>query len=178
MQENNGTKKQKVVGKIVGTEKSKALAGEMFDELWRLVRGPYNSIHVATMGECATLEYLSEQESPVSPTELSRFFNVSTARITTLINQLERKCYVRRMPVPDDRRTVLIQITEAGQNAAKVRKDVILRYLQELMDELGEKDAREYIRLIRRITAFCGTHPFEPKYSSEESGVCIQQERD
>ena len=78
----------------------------MFDELWRLVRGPYNSIHVATMGECATLEYLSEQESPVSPTELSRFFNVSTARITTLINQLERKCYVRRMPVPDDRRKV------------------------------------------------------------------------
>ena len=41
-----------------------------------------------------------------------------------------------------------------------------------------QKDAREYIRLIRRITAFCGTHPFEPKYSSEESGVCIQQERD
>ena len=154
MQENNGTKKQKVVGKIVGTEKSKALAGEMFDELWRLVRGPYNSIHVATMGECATLEYLSEQESPVSPTELSRFFNVSTARITTLINQLERKCYVRRMPVPDDRRKVLIQITEAGQNAAKVLH---------LHAAPAQVDGRGVVKALRRLTEQQGPPALQQK---------------
>jgi DNA-binding MarR family transcriptional regulator len=48
--------------------------------------------------------------------ELARTAGVSSRNATGLVDTLERAGLVRRTPDPDDRRSVLITVTEAGQD--------------------------------------------------------------
>lgn len=59
------------------------------------------------------LDWLAD--GPKSAGELSRGTGLSTAATTTLIDRLERKGYVERVPDPDDRRRVLARMTRDGQ---------------------------------------------------------------
>jgi DNA-binding MarR family transcriptional regulator len=47
-----------------------------------------------------------------TPTELARFTGLTTGSTTTMLDRLEQKGIIKRKPNPDDRRGVLIEITE------------------------------------------------------------------
>jgi DNA-binding MarR family transcriptional regulator len=53
-------------------------------------------------------------EGPRSAGDLARLTDLSSAATTTLIDRLEEKEFVRRVPDPGDRRRVLVEMTEAG----------------------------------------------------------------
>jgi DNA-binding MarR family transcriptional regulator len=53
---------------------------------------------------------------PASVGELARTAGVSSRNATGLVDTLERAGLVRRTPDPDDRRSVLVTVTEAGQD--------------------------------------------------------------
>jgi DNA-binding MarR family transcriptional regulator len=52
---------------------------------------------------------------PLTPSQISERTHVSSATMTGTIDQLEYRGWVRRLPNPDDRRSVLVEITEAGK---------------------------------------------------------------
>src|SRR5262245_49889267 len=51
-----------------------------------------------------------------SPNQLTAELGTDTAGMTRLIDRLETKGLVRRAPHPDDRRSVLIELTESGRS--------------------------------------------------------------
>src|SRR4051794_9540500 len=67
-------------------------------------------------GEVGALSSLRIAGPPhrLSPTQLGRGLMLSSAGVTSRIDRLERRGYVRRLPDPNDRRGVIIELTDEG----------------------------------------------------------------
>ena len=104
-------------------------------------------------GEVGALSALRIAGPPhrLSPTQLGRGLMLSSAGVTSRIDRLERRGFVRRLPDPNDRRGVIIELTDEGVevvDAAAAANTVSERQL------LGRLDADELAsleRLLRKV---------------------------
>ena len=67
-------------------------------------------------GEVGALSALRIAGPPnrLSPTRLGKGLMLSSAGVTSRIDRLERRGFVRRLPDPDDRRGVIVELTDQG----------------------------------------------------------------
>jgi DNA-binding MarR family transcriptional regulator len=73
----------------------------------------FHTAVAARQGLSATEEKaldLLERHGPLTAGELARHSGLAPASVTGLINRLERKGFARRVPNPNDRRSVLVEI--------------------------------------------------------------------
>jgi DNA-binding MarR family transcriptional regulator len=73
----------------------------------------FHTAVAARQGLSATEEKaldLLERLGPLTAGELARHSGLAPASVTGLVNRLERKGFARRIPNPDDRRSVLVEI--------------------------------------------------------------------
>jgi DNA-binding MarR family transcriptional regulator len=106
----------------------------------------------AYKGEVFVLKYLSSRESAALPTELSEALHSSTARISTLLGTLEKKGLVVREIDRDNRRNILVTLTDKGREQAALREQETRSRMARVLVELGEADTRELVRLIGRVS--------------------------
>src|SRR5580765_7128414 len=106
-------------------------------------------------GEVGALSALRIAGPPyrLSPTRLARGLMMSSAGVTSRIDRLERRGFVRRLPDPNDRRGVIIELTDAGLDivdAAVAANSVSDRQLLERLepDELTTLEG-----LLRKLLA-------------------------
>jgi DNA-binding MarR family transcriptional regulator len=97
-------------------------------------------------GEVGALSALRVSGPPyrLSPTHLAKGLMLSSAGVTSRIDRLERRGFVRRLPDPNDRRGVMIELTDEGLEAvdnAVVALTVSDRQL------LGRLDPEEIVQL-------------------------------
>ncbi|MFC1602707.1 MarR family winged helix-turn-helix transcriptional regulator [Pseudomonadota bacterium] len=59
------------------------------------------------------------QADPATAGQVAREVNLSQATVTSILDRLERKVYLRRERSNEDKRKVLIQLTEAGRAVLK-----------------------------------------------------------
>ena len=90
-------------------------------------------------GEVGLLSALRISGPPYrsSPTRLARGLMLSSAGVTSRIDRLERRGFVRRLADPNDRRGVMIELTDAGLevvDAAVAANSVSERQLLERLD--------------------------------------------
>lgn len=102
-------------------------------------------------GENFVLFYLHTHYGITTPSELSNTIGVSTARIAATLRSLENKNLIVRCVDQEDRRKIIVSITEIGKARVLQLKEEVLGSTVSLLEELGEKDAREFIRIVRRI---------------------------
>lgn len=133
-------------------------------------KGPAAQAGEFVRGESATLGYLSQTDAETTPGDLAREFGVSTARIASLLNGLERKGYVIREHSGEDRRKVIVIITDAGREVLRRKHDAGLNRLALLLEELGEHDARELVRISERVRTICKDDdmPCPPRFSERD----------
>jgi DNA-binding MarR family transcriptional regulator len=60
----------------------------------------------------------------VTPKQGGEYLELSTGAMTSLVDRLERQGYLERRPNPEDRRSVLVHLTESGESVAKAIGDV------------------------------------------------------
>jgi len=73
----------------------------------------FHTTVAAKQGLSATEEKaldLLDRSGPLTAGELARRSGLAPASVTGLIDRLERKGFVRRVPNPDDRRSVLVEV--------------------------------------------------------------------
>jgi len=73
----------------------------------------FHAIVAAKQGLTATEEKaldLLDRSGPLTAGELARRSGLAPASVTGLIDRLERKGFVRRIPNPSDRRSVLVEV--------------------------------------------------------------------
>ena len=130
-----------------------ALAEEMLKEMFAL-RGvqSHEDISEAMRGEMIVLQLIFMRGAPVRPSEISAAIKRSTARVAATLNALERKGLVTREIDPSDRRQILVTLTPAGKEEMERRRRAVLRMAGGMLERLGERDARELVRLIRRLS--------------------------
>lgn len=104
----------------------------------------FEGTHEVAPHQFSALVRVHKQER--TPTELAEMERVSTPSMTRTLNGLESDGHVRRIPHPDDRRQVLVQITPKG--SALVEKVLADRDTW-MMQHLDGLDAEQLVVLRR-----------------------------
>ncbi len=102
-------------------------------------------------GEMFILHFISHKKAPVLPSELSVVTRTSSARVAMALKNLESKGFIERNIDKADRRKVLVTITEKGIKEVEKQHDKIRAIMEKLINELGEEDVREYLRIVDRV---------------------------
>jgi DNA-binding MarR family transcriptional regulator len=86
-----------------------------------------------------------------SPGDLARSLELSSGAMTNRLDRLERAGFVRRLPDPEDRRGVQVELTEEG--LAEWRKSVVAQAQKEaIIASALDADGMEQLnRLLRRV---------------------------
>lgn len=66
-----------------------------------------------------------------------------------ILNTLEKKGYARRLQNPQDKRQVLVYITDAGKQDVKGKYEDVISRMAEFLELLGPEDSEEFIRIVR-----------------------------
>lgn len=128
------------------------LAKELLDIRSNFLRIPsHQKISKLMQGESFVLNYLNTNGMTARPKELSQKLSVSTARIASLLNHLEEKGLINRTADPEDFRQIIVQITPEGVELIQQIRSDVLEYTTKMLEGLGPDDAREYIRIQKRI---------------------------
>lgn len=120
-----------------------------------------DNINRANKGELFVLHFLSMRDGAVLPSELSSALQASTARISALLGALEKKGQIERDIDKNNRRNILVTLTETGRIRAETEMREIERCMAQIFTEMGEPDTEEFLRLVRQFFALAQKHvPF------------------
>jgi DNA-binding MarR family transcriptional regulator len=129
-----------------------ALATELLESLSVMVRtATQKEVDEFARGEMFIMNYLVDSGGTALPSELSAAMDASTARVAAALKSLERKGLVVRHLDRTDRRKTRVVITDRGRQAVMDKRRQMHDHMVKVMRELGQDDAKEYLRLIRRI---------------------------
>jgi DNA-binding MarR family transcriptional regulator len=95
-----------------------------------------------------------KDKTALSVTELSNLLQITPAGVTHLINPLEQAGYIERLQAPNDRRIVLIGLTNMGTKVAEALISEVQEQLIGLVNHLGEEDSRTLTRLMSQAIEF------------------------
>lgn len=102
--------------------------------------------------------YFSGKET-IKASDLSGQLEITPAAVTHLVNPLEEAGYLERLPDPNDRRVVLIGLTDKGKEFAQVLISDANQRLAGLIEHLGEEDSIRFIHLMSKTLDYFTTHP-------------------
>ncbi len=100
--------------------------------------------------------YFDEDEL-VKPSVLARKMKVTLSAISHHISALEALNLVERVPSVDDRRITFIKLSEEGKKFVVEHQKTFQNRIHAMLNYLGEQDAAELIRIMKRISAFLET---------------------
>ncbi len=103
------------------------------------------------IGENFTLNYLAANDNRAYPKDLSKNMMVSTARIATILKQLEKDGLITRTPDAQDNRQVIVRLTDEGARLIEKDRAAVLDGLVQMLEYLGPEDAEAYIRIRRKL---------------------------
>jgi DNA-binding MarR family transcriptional regulator len=130
------------------TELAKEFMGIMLHMKMRKTQKQFSeSMH----GEIFVLNYIHRHEGNVIPSEISNEVGISTARVAATLNSLENKGWITRKIDVIDRRRILVDMTQEGKEQVEKHFQMIMNTTAKMLEYLGEDDAKEYIRIMRKL---------------------------
>jgi DNA-binding MarR family transcriptional regulator len=97
---------------------------------------------------------LDENKTALSVSELADLLIITPAGVTHLINPLEDRGYIKRLQDRNDRRIVLIGLTDMGTEVAEELIAEVQEQLIGLVNHLGEEDSKTLVDLMSRAIEF------------------------
>ena len=127
------------------------LATELLQVNEDLLRVPARHlISKLTQGEHFVLNYLLTHRHQAHPVDLSRGLVV---RIAALLNRMEDKGLISRLPDPLNNRQVIVTLSPQGLEAIQTFRSQVIRSAAQMLADLGPEDAREFIRIQKKLLA-------------------------
>jgi len=105
------------------------------------------------------LGILADLGEPLPPNKIAERLIISRASVTSLIDSLERRRYVRRAPHSTDRRMLLIELTDAGRKVAQDFRVLVHQQEKAWMAVLTEKEQNQLIDTLHRIQTALNDSP-------------------
>jgi DNA-binding MarR family transcriptional regulator len=102
-----------------------------------------------TAQQAALLLWSARQET--SPGQLVTLLGTDTAGVTRLLDRVEAKGLIRRRSHPDDRRSIVIELTEAGRALVPRLPPIFGRVCIQLLSGLSEADVQQLTTLLQRM---------------------------
>lgn len=131
-------------------QKAKYYLKEMY-EVWP--KTFVEKIDVKCRGLWIILHYISLKAEGVCAGDISKEFNLSTARIAVVLKTLAKKELIETSTSETDRRKVVIKITDKGKQRLKKGEDDLVEFMKILLNKIGEDDIKEFIRIFSKINS-------------------------
>ena len=129
-------------------------------KLWVVLARAHSSIaaratadvarHDLTLAEFGVLEAL-HHKGPLLLGELQRKVLITSGGITYVVDQLEKKGFVKRRPSPQDRRACFAALTRKGKSLMKRIFPEHERAMQEALSGLDASEQRQTTELLRAL---------------------------
>jgi MarR family transcriptional regulator, 2-MHQ and catechol-resistance regulon repressor len=100
-----------------------------------------------------TLAVIEGADEPLTPSEISDRTLISSATMTSALDRLERQGLVRRLPNPEDRRSVLVEVTEAGRALCDRFLPGISALQVAVMSDLDPAERDQLLDLLAKVLA-------------------------
>lgn len=94
--------------------------------------------HILTLPQFEVLNIVNEE--PMSMKKIGNKLNVTGANITCIVDNLERNNLVRRIFNKEDRRVIIIELTDKGKNVHSEAEETVKRTLGETINTLSDEE--------------------------------------
>lgn len=125
---------------------SRAKEQERFANYFRGIQSRFSRLYASflteagiTLPQYALLNLLYHQNN-LSMHETGRQLMVTKPAVTYLVDRLEEKKYLKRMPHSHDRRVYLLNLSPKGTRIVRRAQDLSLGFLMETLDEFNLKE--------------------------------------
>jgi DNA-binding MarR family transcriptional regulator len=100
--------------------------------------------HGVSIPQLMCLDYLGQKEEYRSTQiDIARYLNLNASTMSGIIDRLETRGYVARLPNPRDKRTVLISLTSKGARLLETSPQLLHNQLSARLEKLPEKKLKE-----------------------------------
>jgi len=103
--------------------------------------------------EYATLHFLGGRgpDHRATPSEIAAWQRMSPSGITGRLDALEKRGFIRRLPSPDDRRKVIVELTEEGRQAWLSTFDPQTNEEAKVLAVLDPDELEQFNGMLRRM---------------------------
>lgn len=103
-------------------------------------------------GEVSVLLFIYRYGEPTIPSLISECLSISRARVTAIITTLNEKGFVKFERNKQDRRKLMVSITEFGIQEIKEKLDILDAKLLKMLERLGLEKSQTFVQTICEIT--------------------------
>jgi DNA-binding MarR family transcriptional regulator len=118
-------------------------------EIGRRITATFDLPH----GAATALAVIDGARTPLTPSQVSDRVLVASATMTATLDQLEDRGWIRRIPNPADRRSVLVEITPDGRVAADRLLPGIRTVERSIMSALSQDERECLLDLLSKVLA-------------------------
>ncbi len=119
-----------------------------------LCRDKYKNI---TLNEIHVIEAIGE-DGEKNMTAVAKSLDVTTGTLTISVNSLVRKGMVSRARSEDDRRVVLVRLTEAGRELHRLHTGFHEKMIDEITENLSKEEVKTLSKALDKLSAFFLTY--------------------
>jgi DNA-binding MarR family transcriptional regulator len=109
--------------------------------------------HGLTLSQFQLLDALLDAGRPLTVRELAIGAGISSPTATRMLTGLEKDGLIVRERPPEDRRCVLISLTEPGRERVQAKRRRIAEWRRNLFESLEPGERRQAARLLSRLAA-------------------------
>jgi DNA-binding MarR family transcriptional regulator len=91
------------------------------------------------------------QETGTPATKIAPLLGMEPRSLTRLIKKMETEGLVRRVPDPEDKRSVLILLTELGKEKKKIAKAHVESFNAKVRETVSKKDLKVFFDVLEKI---------------------------
>ena len=100
---------------------------------------------------------------PLSPYEIGERRLVTRGTVTGLLDTLEKQGFIRRIPHPDDRRMLLVELTDEARSLLEYVCADLFPAQAEMTSVLSERDKETLVRLLGKLQLHLGAESRDPE---------------
>jgi len=103
-----------------------------------------------TLEQAHTIETLGSANA-LRMKELASKMGITTGTLTVNIDKLEKLGFVKRVPNENDRRSILVRLTEKGEELFEEHHKMHLRLTTEMCSSLSEDEADKFKDILTKV---------------------------
>lgn len=87
----------------------------------------------------------------ITQSELARMMGIERSGLVAIVDELETRKYLKRVPVPGDRRVQALVPTDAGQRAYAEAIGIVRKHEDQLLSHLSKDEQSTLLTLLKKI---------------------------
>lgn len=127
----------------------------LFNEIWdieekALITDQFKDISVNDMHIMEAIGI----EKPKNMSSVARLVDVTVGTLTIAINNLVKKGYVMRVRSEEDRRVVLVSLSEKGKTAYEHHRQFHQKMVEAVLEDLNQEETLVLTNALKKLSSF------------------------